>query len=510
MMGVFAAAVARLTPSFVESFDPEKLASKFVRVEKEFGVKFTKSNSTFNIVGHWEAVRKAHKSLLKLKFNEKVTENSSESVDIKADISGTKITPLSKSGNVPDEYNNVEVPQTSETEQITEKEPLLVRGKGNPKRGRHAAKESPYSGVPEPVFYLQYQDKTFADACSLDIDSVLEDFEKSHNNTKVTKEELKKILEKNKDQMGKPLEKGIPKGAILPVAKVTEDNCETFAVEDMLNPIPPSTRMPSDVPQGYGYGMQGCSKENTISFMSNGQPLLCSSGAMNMEMANQFNTSMVTTYTVNSKMTTQSPGLVPCINEAINQNSTTSGHLNVSDFYNHTDVKNGRVHVNEAVFSENQYNVNNTRPVQLSDSDSDSFSSMFGDYDPQAMLNQIPASEMMGNITEVPDKRLQEVDTKLSRNDKELQGETVSNNDNESKQRNFQNSEELETSFNPPEVANDRIPCESNGIKMEMHDFKDGTASFEDFTDLPVGSKTFTAKDFSRIVLHEIVKITLL
>jgi hypothetical protein len=38
---------------------------------------------------------------------------------------------------------------------------------------------------------------------------------------------------------------------------------------------------------------------------------------------------------------------------------------------------------------------------------------------------------------------------------------------------------------------------------MEMHDFKDGTASFEDFTDLPVGSKTFTAKDFSRIVLHD-------
>lgn len=71
MVGVFAAATARLTPEFLESFDPEKLASKFVKVEREFGVKFTKSKSTFNIVGHWEAVRNAHRSLLKLKFNEK-------------------------------------------------------------------------------------------------------------------------------------------------------------------------------------------------------------------------------------------------------------------------------------------------------------------------------------------------------------------------------------------------------------------------------------------------------
>lgn len=74
MIGVFAAATARLTPEFVESFDPEKLATKFVRVEREFGVKFTKTKSTFNIVGHWESVRNAHKSLLKLKLNEELVE----------------------------------------------------------------------------------------------------------------------------------------------------------------------------------------------------------------------------------------------------------------------------------------------------------------------------------------------------------------------------------------------------------------------------------------------------
>ena len=66
MVAIFASATALLTPEFVGSFEPEKLAAKFVQVEKETGVKFNKTNSTFNIVGHWDAIQTAHKSLKKL------------------------------------------------------------------------------------------------------------------------------------------------------------------------------------------------------------------------------------------------------------------------------------------------------------------------------------------------------------------------------------------------------------------------------------------------------------
>lgn len=303
---------------------------------------------------------------------------------------------------------------------------------GNPKRGRQTAKESPYSSVPEPVFYLQYQDKTYTDACSLDIDSVLEDFEKSQNNKKITKEELKKILEKNKDQMGKPLEKGIPKGAILPVPKVAEDSCETFSVEDMLNPIPPSTQIhvPSEPSPSYGFGMSACSKENVFGFISMGQTTLGSSSAVNMEMVNQFNSTMITTYTVNAKMSTQSPDMVSCINEASSQGTVAGGHLSISDFYNHTSSRLG-----EGVFSENQCNVTDREQVQLSESDSDSFSSMFDDYDPQDMLNQIPASDVMRNISEVSDKRSHQDDSKLVRDNETLQDNSKSDNINDNKER---------------------------------------------------------------------------
>lgn len=66
MVAIFASATALLTPEFVGSFEPERLAAKFVQVEKETGVKFNKTNSTFNIVGHWDAIQIAHKSLKKL------------------------------------------------------------------------------------------------------------------------------------------------------------------------------------------------------------------------------------------------------------------------------------------------------------------------------------------------------------------------------------------------------------------------------------------------------------
>lgn len=79
MAGIFAMATALLTPEFVENFDPEKLASKFVRVEREFGVKFNKLNSSFAIVGNWKSVRDARISLLKLIADE--NEGSTRSVN---------------------------------------------------------------------------------------------------------------------------------------------------------------------------------------------------------------------------------------------------------------------------------------------------------------------------------------------------------------------------------------------------------------------------------------------
>ena len=130
MVGVFAAAVARLTPTFVESFDPEKLASKFVRVEKEFGVKFTKSNSTFNIVGHWEAVRKAHKSLLKLNYNEKVTENCADVVEVKEEMSVVQSNGNSLTKTLNDDNIKDEVIGEQEKEQSSVQETIFFRGKG--------------------------------------------------------------------------------------------------------------------------------------------------------------------------------------------------------------------------------------------------------------------------------------------------------------------------------------------------------------------------------------------
>lgn len=74
---------------------------------------------------------------------------------------------------------------------------------------------------------------------------MLDDFEKSHYDKAVKKEDLRKIFEKNKDQMGKPLEKGIPKGAIIPVRKTsdkTHDNVPSskpndtkYSASDALN-----------------------------------------------------------------------------------------------------------------------------------------------------------------------------------------------------------------------------------------------------------------------------------
>ena len=66
MVQIFACATALLSPEFVEGFEPETLASKFIKVEKEYSVKFKKTKSSFNIIGHWKSVQDAHCSLLQL------------------------------------------------------------------------------------------------------------------------------------------------------------------------------------------------------------------------------------------------------------------------------------------------------------------------------------------------------------------------------------------------------------------------------------------------------------
>ena len=80
---------------------------------------------------------------------------------------------------------------------------------GNPKRGRQSssdpAKPSP---LPEPVVYFQYQDRSYMSEEVINLDALLDAFEDNLPDTiKVKKEDLKKILEKNTENMGRPLEK---------------------------------------------------------------------------------------------------------------------------------------------------------------------------------------------------------------------------------------------------------------------------------------------------------------
>lgn len=211
MVAIFAAATALLTPDFVESFDPELLASTFVKLEKEFGVKFNKASSSFSIIGHWDAVRKAHTSLQNLlssstynmsHFNTEATEcltdNHTDSDDENRDYVF-----------VADKENDHKV---------------VVQG--NPKRGRYAGPLK-QSLVPEPLFFVQYQDQAFSSPNSLNLDSVIEDFTKTFTDKTVCKEDIKKVFEKNTEQMGRPLNKALPKCATFPFAKVLETEKET-------------------------------------------------------------------------------------------------------------------------------------------------------------------------------------------------------------------------------------------------------------------------------------------
>lgn len=251
---------------------------------------------------------------------------------------------------------------------------------GNPKRGRHAPKESVYSAVPEPVFFLQYQDKTFSDADSLDIDSVLEDFEKSQLEKKVTKEELKKILEKNKDQMGKPLEKGIPKGAIIPVPKPAEQNCESFASHTSCS----STQ----------YAQLDQNDTNNCSYTTAEQVTQNSS----VSSVENINSALITTYSVNSRMSAFNMEMITngCEESEEDACARAVGQINVEDFYNQPVHQNGRLIT--GVFVNNHSGAQ--EQGQLPESDTDSFCNMFENYDPQSMLNPIPPSERNLNCSD--------------------------------------------------------------------------------------------------------------
>lgn len=230
-----------------------------------------------------------------------------------------------------------------------------------------------YTAVPPPVFFLQYQDKTFSDADSLDIDAVLEDFEKSQLDKKVTKEELKKILEKNKDQMGKPLEKGIPKGAIIPVPKPAEQNGESFA-----------SQMSGSSTQ---YAHLDQNNMNNISYTTAEQVTQNSS----VGSVESINSAMITTYSVNTRMSAFNMEMMTNRCEESEEDACARAvcQINVEDFYNQPVHQNGRLI--SGVFVDNHSSAQ--EQGQLPESETDSFCNMFESYDPQSMLNPIPPSE---------------------------------------------------------------------------------------------------------------------
>lgn len=94
---------------------------------------------------------------------------------------------------------------------------------GNPKRGRYRYSKEP-AEVPEPEMFVQYQDEAYSKPEELDIDTVLENFEKTQSGKKVKKEDLKKVLKKNKDHMGSSLTDGVPKGTTV-IVKITSSMC---------------------------------------------------------------------------------------------------------------------------------------------------------------------------------------------------------------------------------------------------------------------------------------------
>lgn len=231
-----------------------------------------------------------------------------------------------------------------------------------------------FLGVPEPVFFYQYQDKTFTDTNSLDIDSVLDDFEKSqvHVDKKVTKEDLKKILEKNKDQMGKPLLRGIPKGAILPAPKI--ETCRNnFLVNDGLNSLTQFSVHASGLSEMCQ--VQNRNVQSSYNYLETGH--VTQSSALSMiENSNVSDSAMIMTYSVNARMSTQDTNLVVSGSQNGLKVVPQHDHMN---FYNHsTDGTNAG----------KQSNVEVDVPMH----DSETFCSMFESYDPQAMINQVTSS----------------------------------------------------------------------------------------------------------------------
>lgn len=250
---------------------------------------------------------------------------------------------------------------------------------GNPKRGRYATKQSMYSGVPEPVFFFQYQDRTYTDADSLDIDSVLEDFEKSqvHVDKKVTKEDLKKILEKNKDQMGKPLERGIPKGAIIPTPKI--ETCSNYLVNDVLNSVAQFSGNATEI-SDMGH-VQNRNVQASYNYLESGH--VTQSSLSMIENSNVSDCAMIMTYSVNARMSTQDTNMVVSGSQSGLKVVPEQNHMH---FYNHST---------HGINAGKQPNVG----VDISMHDTETFGSMFENYDPQAMLNQVTSSIAGPSVT---------------------------------------------------------------------------------------------------------------
>lgn len=83
---------------------------------------------------------------------------------------------------------------------------------GNPKRGRYLTTQDS-EVIPEPEVFVHYQDNSYSRAEEIDIDTVIDNFRNTLNAKKVSKEDLKKVLRKNTDQMGRPLSIKNPKDA---------------------------------------------------------------------------------------------------------------------------------------------------------------------------------------------------------------------------------------------------------------------------------------------------------
>ena len=113
---------------------------------------------------------------------------------------------------------------------------------GNPKRGRYKTSKGT-NEVPEPEMFVQYQNVAYSKPDDVDIETVLANFERTQLGRKVAKEELKKVLKKNKEQMGRPLTNGVPKGAMLSekhtnhitVSPVIEPSCDKNIVQTYLS-----------------------------------------------------------------------------------------------------------------------------------------------------------------------------------------------------------------------------------------------------------------------------------